>query len=479
MFFTACGGGGSSTPTPTPPPKTVSISISPATRDIDAGQSVTLTVFAQNTAIIWPAASAVAGHFDASGNTVTWTPPAVAGAYEFTVTAAADTSKQATARITVKPPVIVVSIGISPESGRIKAGQSVILTVTTQNTAITWPPPGTFTTSGNTATWTPPAVAGTYEFTVTAAADTSKQATALITVLEISDIGEIIDVNDIDPAVTGVTDTYISGMNKNGQMLVELYDDTGKRKAYLCDVNAGPPPLCNEIRPPDALPGDNINVYGLNDDGDVLGRYKNNVYFLKTGSGYTRLDGYPGAVYTGINNSRWLTGSYADSSDYYHGLLYDYDGDEYHPVDHDLADKTGCGSAVPCGTYLTGINNNDQAVGYYINADGVAHGFLYSAGSFTPIEHPETTPINPISVRTSGINDSGYVAGWFHGSDGYAEGFVKAGGRFIEIAHPDAADDREGTFVLGITDSSEVVGWFVDKGGKSRGFTLKNILSIP
>ena len=269
------GGGGGNTPKPPNPTPIISISISPATQNIQPGQPATLTVNAQNTAITWPAAAEVAGSFTTSGNTVTWTPPAAAGTYEFTVTATADTSKRATARVTVSAPV--VSIGISAESERVRAGQSVKLTVTTQNTGITWPAAsavaGSFTTSGNEAVWTLPTIAGTYSFTVTATADTSKRATATITVFIPSE-------NPVD--------TVYYGINNNGLIVgAGIYSD-GTIRAF--QKNGGSITVFDN---PNAF--DYTYAIGINDSGQILGYYENG-YFLKTGSNYqavaTRLRWY-------------------------------------------------------------------------------------------------------------------------------------------------------------------------------------------
>jgi hypothetical protein len=77
-----------------------------------------------------------------------------------------------------------VSISISPTTANVESGEPVKLTVTAKNTEIIWPADveGVYHQEGNTVTWTPPVSAGTYEFTVTADADTKKTATAKITV---------------------------------------------------------------------------------------------------------------------------------------------------------------------------------------------------------------------------------------------------------------------------------------------------------
>jgi hypothetical protein len=90
--------GGKDNPAPPPPPQ-VSIGITPNTATAKPTKSVELAVTARNTDIIFP--TDVQGSFTVTNNQVTYTPPSIAGTYEFTVTASADTTKKATARITV------------------------------------------------------------------------------------------------------------------------------------------------------------------------------------------------------------------------------------------------------------------------------------------------------------------------------------------------------------------------------------------
>jgi hypothetical protein len=97
LAFVSCGG--SSKPDPVPPPPQVSIGITPNTTSIKPTKSAVLTVTARNTEIIFPAD--VQGSFTVTNNQVTYTPPSIAGIYEFTVIASADATKKATARVTV------------------------------------------------------------------------------------------------------------------------------------------------------------------------------------------------------------------------------------------------------------------------------------------------------------------------------------------------------------------------------------------
>ena len=161
---------------------------------IVAGSSVSLNFNAQNTAFLWPMEGEVAGSYTIWGNQVNYAPPAVAGDYEFTVRAAADPTQKATAIVTVVEAAAPgqAAIDIFQAAPSIIAGQSVGIRVIAQNTAVVWPSiEGSFSTVGfsqgiQTLYYTPPPVAGTYDFTVTAAADPTKTATAQITVVSVN-----------------------------------------------------------------------------------------------------------------------------------------------------------------------------------------------------------------------------------------------------------------------------------------------------
>ena len=103
MLLSACGGGNSGgsdapPPPPPPPPQVVSISISPTTGTLVAGTTLQLSATVSgstDTAVQWTTS---AGAVSASG---LFTAPAQAGAVTVTATAHADTTKSATAALSV------------------------------------------------------------------------------------------------------------------------------------------------------------------------------------------------------------------------------------------------------------------------------------------------------------------------------------------------------------------------------------------
>ncbi|WP_158703068.1 glycosyl hydrolase family 18 protein [Allosphingosinicella vermicomposti] len=193
LFLTACGGGsggsgngnsgGGNSPPPPPPPASISVTVTPQTASIvtSATQQFACQVTGStNTGCTWTAS---AGAVNASG---LYTAPATAGTYQVVATAAADTSKKATATVTVTAPAEQVKIAIVPGAVTVTAGstQQFACEVTgSANKACNWSMRGqgggTISAAGF---YTAPSAAGTYYIDATSAADPSKKATAAVTV---------------------------------------------------------------------------------------------------------------------------------------------------------------------------------------------------------------------------------------------------------------------------------------------------------
>lgn len=100
-------------------------------------------------------------------------------------------------------------------------------------------------------------------------------------------------------------------------------------------------------------------------------------------------------------------------------------------IDDPLATAGPSGADPAYGTYLSGINDSGQIVGYYTDSNG-NHGFVDNGGIFTIIADPlggDTTPL--------GINNSGQIVGQFMSSSSsglsVSVAFLDNGGTFTTI----------------------------------------------
>jgi hypothetical protein len=107
----------------------------------------------------------------------------------------------------------------------------------------------------------------------------------------------------------------------------------------------------------------------------------------------------------GINDSGTVTGFFSDANGIVHGFVYDGVSGHYTTLDDPLAfegtSTTGIG-----GTYLTGINNAGEIAGQYGDANGHYHGFVVDAShtQFTEIHAP-----GAVNTQVFGINNLGQV----------------------------------------------------------------------
>jgi hypothetical protein len=82
-------------------------------------------------------------------------------------------------------------------------------------------------------------------------------------------------------------------------------------------------------------------------------------------------------------------------------------------------------------TTATEINNREQIRGYYLDAGGIAHGFLRDRkGVFTPIDHPD----GPLATVALDINKNrGQIVGAYTDAEETTHGFLLDKGVFTTI----------------------------------------------
>jgi hypothetical protein len=126
--------------------------------------------------------------------------------------------------------------------------------------------------------------------------------------------------------------------------------------------------------------------------------------------------------------------------------------------------------ATPPVDQLLGINDNDVAVGFYTDANGVNHGYKFNIDNkrFRSV----TDPNDPAaSLTAAAINNNGDIAGFYtNPATGNTDGFLKYHGQFTDLAVPGASS----TMALGVNDRDEVVGVYTVGSGSTammHGFT--------
>ena len=192
----------------------------------------------------------------------------------------------------------------------------------------------------------------------------------------------------------------------------------------------------------------------------LLPRYHQNDYVNENfpGSAQTQV--------TGLNDRATQVGFYAPTNtgtDANYGWYTTDNGRKFHQI---TVPSVTFGS--PPVTQLLGVNDSDKAVGFYNDANGNSHGFVYNIRNkrfrFTGIT-------GATSLTDAGINNRGDITGFFTGSGGTVQSFLlKHNGTQVLLSVPGAS----ATTALGVNDADEVVGFYtVGSGGSAvlHGFT--------
>jgi probable HAF family extracellular repeat protein len=217
-------------------------------------------------------------------------------------------------------------------------------------------------------------------------------------------------------------------------------------------------------------------LLGINNNGVIAGYFgsgmpasthPNKGYTLDPPYGQANYvnENFPGSQQTqvtGINNKGTTVGFWADAA-----------GDNFGFVDRngrftDVVDPHG---QVNAGNGMTteqllGVNNQKVAVGFWVDANGNSHGFLYNVHkrSFTEIRIPGSASVTPTA-----INNDGKVVGFYVDAQGQDVAFVRSSRGQITALTPPAGATT--TMALGINNEGEVVGSYMDATGATHGFT--------
>ena len=173
---------------------------------------------------------------------------------------------------------------------------------------------------------------------------------------------------------------------------------------------------------------------------------------------YIQID-YPGAADTyvyGMNDQRQVVGYYDTSGGTVSGFL--WSNGVFTQLDYP-------GSL---STYAFGISNDGSVVGYYILSSGT-YGFLYNLST-------SSLTIGPQGTTVRAVNNNDQVLAHPSGTPNYDIGAL--GGSLSQLAtYPGAAS----TTYRGINSSGSATGWFTDAGNATHAFLYSggSFVAIP
>lgn len=174
-------------------------------------------------------------------------------------------------------------------------------------------------------------------------------------------------------------------------------------------------------------------AFGINDKGAIVGQYTDNGTdttpgFVDNNGVFTILNPVANATVTnaqGINNRGLVTGFYSTDGVHQHGFLYNTTTGTY-----TLLTDPSTPQIAADGLELTqflGINDQNEAVGYYQTNNGSQFGFLFNTqtNTYSFLDDPLAAPVNGVQItQITGINDKGDLSGFFVDANGIQRGFL-------------------------------------------------------
>ena len=213
-------------------------------------------------------------------------------------------------------------------------------------------------------------------------------------------------------------------------------------------------------------------LLGINNDGKIAGYFgigstahPNKGYTLTPpyGQGNYTNENFGGSFQTqvtGINNHNVTVGFWADTAGDNFGFV------NQNGVFTDVVDSNGQGKAANGMTVeqLLGVNDHNEAVGFWTDAAGNDHGFTFDIKnhSFAEVNIPGFA-----STTTTAIDNKGDIAGFVVGAGGNDVGFVQEGKTLFWMDGPQGAVSVQ---ALGINNERQVVGSYTDATGATHGF---------
>jgi len=201
-------------------------------------------------------------------------------------------------------------------------------------------------------------------------------------------------------------------------------------------------------------------LLGINNSLVIAGYHnvnQNSGFTLRLPLNFTT-ENYPNSMMTqvtGVNNGRTTDGFYVDNGGTTHGF-YDLGG-VFTTVDFP-------GSAF---NQLLGQNDMGQAAGYYsLSQNNSTPDFPYVYDEFGGVFEVITIQSAVGGAQATGVNNSQQICGFFVDSQGVNHGFVLNFGLFLTLDVPGSTF----TQALGLNNNGQVVGDYMDQGGNTHGF---------
>lgn len=115
---------------------------------------------------------------------------------------------------------------------------------------------------------------------------------------------------------------------------------------------------------------------------------------------------------------------------------------------------------------LLGVNGNDIAVGFYVDAYGNDQPYAVANRQYSALKPP-----GYVSARATGVNLRGDIVGSAVLNDGTTVGWVYRAGNYREFSFPNSTD----TEPTSLNIQNQIAGSYVDASGNTHGFVVTDL----
>jgi hypothetical protein len=190
-----------------------------------------------------------------------------------------------------------------------------------------------------------------------------------------------------------------------------------------------------------------------------------------TGAGTAEFEG---TVALGIDTAGDSAGTYLDANGIAHGFIRAAAG-AITTYTAPLAGISGVGSTTGGkGTFFTSMDSAGDIAGYYSDANNLYHALFLTAGStaMTYFDDPSAAAFGHLGTAATAINASGVVTGFYRDANLVYHGYVRAAnGTFTQLDVSGAGTaSSQGTEPLSMNSAGVITGRYIDSNFAVHGF---------
>lgn len=173
-------------------------------------------------------------------------------------------------------------------------------------------------------------------------------------------------------------------------------------------------------------------AFGINGSGVIVGQYTNankvSPGFVDVQGAFTTIMPTQASMVVNpqsINTAGLVVGFYSEDGVHQHGFTYNVGTAKIAILPDPSTARTQAGGLVL--TQFLGVNDKNVAVGYYQTNNGSQFGFLFNltTNTYTFLDEPNAAPVGGVQItQITGINNNNEICGFYIDSAGVQHGFT-------------------------------------------------------